>query len=725
MGPHNTPCKFYQAGKCRRPDCPFLHDQNPMMMTMMDDGMGGPFPPMQANNFQPRKKSEIQCQFELDKLGGCKKRRCQFFHKHKASAPKGKNKNQKDQNNASEDGPSTSGTIRLPPPSPTVKKSRAEKRSNSDLTEGEPENKRHKAENSNRDQPVVLHKHLTGMRYKITTQFSRNDNKFQPHPKKLHYIDKDELVIIIGPCQNCPCEYISCPYVEVKDVFKSVGFVHQDCIGEDEILFPCPLKKSCGSFPSEEAYLSHLCKEHYHDKLTSLLKGQSSNLYKCPELSCGKCCSNLDGLVLHYGASPHEKVLCLLHQDSVKNDSRKSLEPEVIMVPENDNVDIRKEKNDLEKERDELDSQVVDLKRENKNQESLVEKIKNEFEKTKKDFELLLLEKDEKIAELEKEKIKSSNDEAQIEKERDDLDGQVIDLKREKKKQDDVLQKLELELQQLRKSDAERRDEIRKEIQADSSQMLKHLDAIEKKMALKDKKIKDLQSKLNEESAGDLSHHDMKTLKEDLENKEIEFSNLKNDHEAMEKERDDLDNSVIELQKELREKELLLIQMESSQNDSQSFEEKLNEKVAEMEETIVSKEQIIQDYKEKLREKTDGFKQQTAVIKKLNSNKSELEHCKSELNQKLTEKEAFVTEKEKELQLLFFNIEELKEQIKEYESDTKLEALKRQNKLLHDELARNQNNLKLFQEEITKKEQKIKTFKEKIISHINKELEDY
>ena len=95
------------------------------------------------------------------------------------------------------------------------------------------------------------------------------------------------------------------------------------------------------------------------------------------------------------------------------------------------------------------------------------------------------------------------------------------------------------------------------------------------------------------------------------------------------------------------------------------------------------------------------------------------------LNQKLAEKEAFVIEKEKDLQLLVSNIEELKEQIKEYESDTKLEFLEKQNKLLHDELARNQNNLKLFQEEITKKEQKIKTFKEEIIFHINSELVDY
>ena len=773
MSPHrsnrsSTPCKYYQAGKCQRPECPFLHDQNPMIsMIGFDNSMGAPFPPLHSSKFQTAlKKSEIQCRFELDKSSGCKNKKCQFFHKFKGpNPPKGRNKNKKDQNktNTPDDEPSTSDTISLPPPSPTVKKSNTKspgaansksnkttKRPNLDLSESEPENKRHKDDvTSNQltssNTAVVLHKHLSRMRYKIITKFSRTDNKFSFHPKKLTCIDKDELVTIIGHCHNCPSEYINCPYVEVKDVFKNVGFVHQDCIGDDEILFPCPLKNSCGKFPSEEAYLSHLCREHYYDKLIRLLEGPSSNLYKCPDSSCGKSCSNLEGLVLHYGALPHEKVLCLLLEDSVKADTRKSSEPEVIMVPDFDNVDIRKEKNDLEKERDELDSQVVDLKRESKEQESLVEKLKKEIHehtqrqskndkitkalnetitKTKKDFELLLSEKDKKIAELEEKRIQTTNDEAQIEKERDDLDSQVIDLKREKKRQDDVFKQMELELQQLRKSDSERRDEILKEVQTDSSQMLKHLDAIEKKMALKDKKIKDLQSKMNEESLVELNHQDMKTLREELENKEIEFCNLKNDHEAMEKERDDLDSSVVELQKELREKELLLIQIESSKNDNHGFEEKVKEKLAEMEETIATKEQIIKEYKEKLKEKTDGFKQQIVVIKKLNSNKAELEVCKNELNQKLAEKDAFVTEKENLLQSLKKNVEELKNQIKEYESDTKLVTLEKQNKLLHDELSRNHNNLQFYQEEITRKEQQIKTFKEKIIYLVNSSLDD-
>ena len=63
-------------------------------------------------------------------------------------------------------------------------------------------------------------------------------------------------------------------------------------------------------------------------------------------------------------------------------------------------------------------------------------------------------------------------------------------------------------------------------------------------------------------------------------------------------------------------------------------------------------------------------------------------------------------EKKNEVQLLVSNIEELKEQIKEHESNAKLEALEKQNRLLHDELERNQNNLQLYQEEINKKELK-------------------
>ena len=391
MSPHrsdrsSTPCKYFQAGKCQRPECPFLHDQNPMISMMgLDNGMVAPFSPVHSNKLRTAlKKSDIQCRFELDKSSGCKNKKCPFFHKFKIPGPpKGRNKKKKDLNNTNSpyDGPSTSDTISLPPPSPTVEKST--KRPNLDLNESEPENKKQKDDVTinqltSSSTSVVLHKHLPRMRYKIITKFSRTDNKYLFHPKKLTCIDKDELVTIIGHCQNCPSEYINCPYVEVKDIFKNVGFVHQDCIGDDEILFPCPLKNSCGKFPSEEAYLSHLCREHYYDKLIRLLEGPSSNLYKCPDPSCGKSCSNLDGLVLHYGALPHEKVLCLLLQDSVKADTRKSSEPEVIMVSDIDNVDIRKEKNDLEKERDELDSQVVDLKRESKKQESLVEKLKNE-----------------------------------------------------------------------------------------------------------------------------------------------------------------------------------------------------------------------------------------------------------------------------------------------------------------------------------------------------------
>ena len=68
--------------------------------------------------------------------------------------------------------------------------------------------------------------------------------------------------------------------------------------------------------------------------------------------------------------------------------------------------------------------------------------------------------------------------------------------------------------------------------------------------------------------------------------------------------------------------------------------------------------------------------------------------------------------------------EELKNQIKEYESDTKLVTLEKQNKLLHDELSRNHNNLQFYQEEITRKEQQIKTFKEKIIYLVNSSLDD-
>lgn len=124
-------------------------------------------------------------------------------------------------------------------------------------------------------------------------------------------------------------------------MLNNVGFVHQDCLGESEIPFPCPVQKSCGSFPNEEEYLNHLSHDHYYDKLVSVLKGSS---LQCPESSCKKRCLSLDDLILHFGALPHEKVLSLALSDSYNPEERLSLEPEVILVDECDSMDdIKKE----------------------------------------------------------------------------------------------------------------------------------------------------------------------------------------------------------------------------------------------------------------------------------------------------------------------------------------------------------------------------------------------
>ena len=778
--PHNhrssTPCHFFQVGNCQRPLCPYLHEspglpliQNPMMSRMgppmemanidMDNGVSGSYP-ISSNNLQPVRKSEIQCKIELEKKAGCKKKRCPYFHSCKALfLPKGKNKIKSNLTIVSDDGPSPSGSITLPPPSPTIEKENSKspktaktsfnrmKRSilvDNDFSTvvSEPVKKKSKVvepSTSTSSSPVVLRKHLRKMRYRVTEKFTKTDCRFISHPRKLSSIDKNELVTIINYCDNCELNYDPCPYVEVKDVFNNAGFVYEDCIGEKEVPFPCPLKKSCETFLSHGEYLKHLCNEHYYERLTRLLK-DSSNLYKCPEPSCRRLCSSLDSLVLHYGALPHEKVLCLLFQDSVNVDSRKSSEPEVITVGDSDNVeDIRKEKNDLEKERDDLDSQVVDLKRENKKQEILVGKLKKEIDKNEENIKtlnitilnikkelkavgLLLGEKKHKIADLEKVLDHIKTDKELIEKERDDLDGQVIDLRREKNEQDVLAKKTEQELQQLRRSDAERRDEVLKEVQTDSSQMLKHLNAIEKKMALKDKKIKDLQQNIDENDRVGQKNQEIKELKQDLEDKEIEFSNLKNDHEAMEKERDDLDSSVVELQKDLREKELHLIQLETRQNDRRSIEEKVKEKLAEMEETIARKDQTLKEYKEKMKEKAELVKQQTTVIKKLNSNKSELEVSKNDLSQKLFKTQALVTDKENVIQKMESNIKGLEKNLEELNSDSKVLTLENQNKLLHDELSKNQSNLQLYQEEISRKDDQIRTFKESMMDLVKSSL---
>merc|ERR1719232_835581 len=186
----------------------------------------------------------------------------------------------------------------------------------------------------------------------------------------------------------------------------------------------------------------------------------------------------------------------------------------------------------------------------------------------------------------------------------------------------------------------------------------------------------------------------MKTneLEELLEVKEVDLSNMRSDLEAMEKERDDLDSTLVDLRSDLGEKELIILQLESKQNDNKEVEEMLAA-------IQYTKDQTIKQLNEKLKEKSDLFKQQLVVIKKLNSQKADLESSKKDVNKRVLETESIVTVKQEEIDILKKNIDELKQKLEEHNSGTAIINLEQQNKHLQDELSKHETNVLNLQDE--------------------------
>lgn len=173
-------------------------------------------------------------------------------------------------------------------------------------------------------------------------------------------------------------------------------------------------------------------------------------------------------------------------------------------------------------------------------------------------------------------------------------------------------------------------------------------------------------------------------MEELLESKEVDLTNMRNDLEAMEKERDDLDSTLVDIRTELGEKELIIVQLESKQNENKEVEEKLAE------------------LNEKLKEKSDMFKQQTIVIKRLNSQKAELETSKIDVNKKVVEIESMVSVKQDEIETLKSRYCELKQRLEENESGSTISTLENQNKYLQDELSKHEIEIKTQDERMKK-----------------------
>merc|ERR1711894_413982 len=180
----------------------------------------------------------------------------------------------------------------------------------------------------------------------------------------------------------------------------------------------------------------------------------------------------------------------------------------------------------------------------------------------------------------------------------------------------------------------------------------------------------------------------------------------------MEKERDDLDSTLVDLRAELGEKELIIVQLESKQNDNREVEEML----AEIQNT---KDQKIQKLHEKLKEKSDLFKQQTVVIKKLNSQKAELENSKNDVHKRVEETESILTVKQEEIEIMKKNIDELNSKLEEQKSGSTMINLEKQNKSLKDELSKHETDVLNLQNEIKTQEERIKKYKEMFLNLAN------
>ena len=401
-------------------------------------------------------------------------------------------------------------------------------------------------------------------------------------------------------------------------------------------------------------------------------------------------------------------------KENLQSEKRMSSEPEVILVGECDSIDdmkreneeMRKEKEVLLKQLDELKKDKNDLKKENEEFKTKVAQYqkgavvwngtlarsKTDLAEERKKSAL----KSQKISELSKEKLSKEkkltdelndlkkqlvNHSSDVEKERDQLDSDLMDLKEEKSKQDVIIEELKLKIKALDSVNMTNKVSVsRRDDKNDGS----NPDVINQAGKLK---IKQIEKTLQERKEGwlkkvelykdKLAAKEEKTneLEELLESKDVDLTNMRNDLEAMEKERDDLDSTLVDLRTELGEKELIIVQLESKQNENKEVEEKLAE------------------LNEKLKEKSDMIKQQTIVIKRLNSQKAELESSKIDVNKKVVEIESMVSGKQDEIEKLKSKNCELKQKLEENESGSTISTLENQNKHLQDELSKHEIEL--------------------------------
>jgi len=246
------------------------------------------------------------------------------------------------------------------------------------------------------ESPVAKRKKLStkmemGCQYKIIKEFSKDDvsSRFRHHDKMS--VDTRELVTFVSMCsprQSCD-NY--CSFARVRNQFGEEGYIPVKCIEADQsVPLTCPLSPACEGllFSDEETLHSHLCLHHFHQELKMHLKSSD----KCP--ICDERMESED-LILHYGSSPHHKVVPLIftkgigkalesfkeqsdmllketvmkinlgHQQSIKEirhteENKVSALQEKIRLSEREKEQLIEEKRGIETERDDLDSEKID-----------------------------------------------------------------------------------------------------------------------------------------------------------------------------------------------------------------------------------------------------------------------------------------------------------------------------------------------------------------------------
>ena len=357
-----------------------------------------------------------------------------------------------------------------------------------------------------------------------------------------------------------------------------------------------------------------------------------------------------------------------------------------------------------------------------------------------------------------------------LEKERDDLDGAFIDLKREKKKCDDELKKSKRKISEMLNYEKDN-SKLVHTLKDKNKKLSNEIDTFKATIIKKEDLIQQLLKKEQQ------NKKEFEELKEQHESLKADHQNLTDDLVAMEKERDDLDNTNIELEQELKDKHLKLLLSEASSNEKDSPEQQNNEETNSLNEKIANYESVISKLKDAAEESNETVKknkvtnqQQKSVIKHLNSKILEIEKEKNEQKQKLAETITLSEEKGKEVEDLNKTCQdlngqivrikeemsiqkqkldecmnsneekdqELRELIQKHNEDfldkaidknldselqLKYDNLESQYKLLKEEIEKQQTNILFFKEENRKKDENIKKFKEDFLPFLNSYFE--